>query len=483
MKTLNAIIAILSVTEKHEFIQFLQQKNRRGDTKNTQLFKLLINEKHTNLDKKIYGKRNKNAFHALSKRLQDSLIDFIASKSFASETSEELEIMKLLLAARIFFEHKQYKIGFKSLSKAEKKAKELDLYSILNEIYHTKIQYAHHHTSEALSEIIKDSEKNSILFIKEQQLNMVYATIKAKLKIPGDKSINQIIIESFAFFNIQIDETLTYKSLFQLMNITATAAKLQSDYHTVSPFMLEAYAIITQKSDLAEKHLFYHLEILNLMALNSFRNKKFEDSKRFTQKLASKMEKRYTQRFQEKLTILQALNSNYTKSPNEAIATLKSFKGDSLHVDLTLVTCLFQQKEYHEAYKIIKNFSHTDSYYEKQVGWIWVLKKAMIELLLVMELDKLDTVLLKLQRFKRNFTLQLKKAGEERVLKFIDLISTYYENPKIVNSKDFKAKVENSFDWIGAEREDIFVMSFYAWLKAKMESRDTYEVTLELAHR
>ena len=56
----------------------------------------------------------------------------------------------------------------------------------------------------------------------------------------------------------------------------------------------------------------------------------------------------------------------------------------------------------------------------------------------------------------------------------------YYDNPKAVTTSDFSATVERSFEWIGKEREDIFVMSFYAWLKAKMEQRDLYQVTLEL---
>lgn len=70
--------------------------------------------------------------------------------------------------------------------------------------------------------------------------------------------------------------------------------------------------------------------------------------------------------------------------------------------------------------------------------------------------------------------------GETRVLTFVRLIERYYENPKLVTSNDFKDEVEKSFEWLGKEQEDIFVMSFYAWLKAKMENKNLYTVTLEL---
>jgi len=114
------------------------------------------------------------------------------------------------------------------------------------------------------------------------------------------------------------------------------------------------------------------------------------------------------------------------------------------------------------------------------MGWVWVVKKNLIDILLLTELDKLDLVLLRLEQFKRKFSKQLKDRGEARVLTFIRLISRYYENPKHVETEEFKAEVENSFEWLGKEQEDIFVMSFYAWLKSKMEKENLYKVTLEL---
>ncbi|MDO1498842.1 hypothetical protein Q2T40_00135 [Winogradskyella maritima] len=54
-----------------------------------------------------------------------------------------MEILKLLLAGRIFFEHEKNKIAFKVIEKAQKKAMTLDAYAILAEIYYTKIQFSH----------------------------------------------------------------------------------------------------------------------------------------------------------------------------------------------------------------------------------------------------------------------------------------------------------------------------------------------------
>ena len=486
MYSIALIISTFSEEDKREFLSFLQKKNRRGDTKNSALFKLIDSGKTQNLDLQLYGKPSRNAYHALCKRLQDSLIDFVASKGFAGETSEEMDILKLLLASRIFFEHREYKIGFKILLKAERIALDLDVYSILNEIYHTKIQYAHLNSNLNLSEVIEASQENMKRFQQEQQLNMAYASIKAQMKGNSEKSVNDIITEAFSNFQIELDKTLTYKSLFQLMNITATAARLQSDYYPISPFMMTIYDIISEKQKIANKHLFYHIEILNLMAHTSFRLKNFKASKDFSEKMETEMLKKnatYYKRFREKLTVIKALNQNYTRQPREAISTLESFPNESLDIDLTLIMSLFQQSRFEDAYQIIKWMHHSDTWYEKKAGWIWVLKKNIIEILLLIELDKLDLVLSRVQSFKSRFTKPLKSLNEERVLIFVQLAAYYYEHPEKVTTQVFREKVEASFNWKEAGREDVFVMSFYAWLKAKMETRELYETTLELVNQ
>lgn len=483
MKGLIAILSTLTREEKQEFLLYLKRKNRRTDVKNEKLFKLIDAGKTEGLDITLYGKPARNSFHALCKRLQDTLIDFVASKSFAGETSEELEILKLLLASRIFFEKKQYNVAIKTLEKAEKMALPLELYSILNEIYHTKIQYAHLSAKWVLREVIAASELNMELYQQDFRLNRAYAVIKSRLRESANASVQEIVQNTFSEFRIELNEALTYKSLFQLMELMATAAKLQSDFYSISPFVLELYTIVKKKSGMKNKHRYYHLNILNLLAVAQFRNKRFEASMKFTTQLELEMGRVNTydyKRFSEKLATLKALNYNYTGKPTEALQILNGFKGQSLDILLLTAMCLFQQNRFSEAYQIIKDLNHTDVFYEKKMGWIWVVKKNLIDILLLTELDKLDLVLLRLSRFKRKFSKLLRARGEERVLTFVNLISKYYEYPKQVETQEFKNEVENSFEWIGPDQEDIFVMSFYAWLKAKMEGENLYGITLKL---
>lgn len=483
---MNDIINIylgFSTSERKDFVLFLKRRNRRSDTKNLELISLIEEGKYKGLELELYGKKSKGAYHALCKRVLDTIIDFIASKSFAQESSKEMDVLKLVLAGRLFFEQKLYKIAFKTINKAEAKAIDLDNYAILNEIYHTKIQYAHLNSNWLLEDIIITNEKNQRLAQQDLQLNLAYAKIKEDLQKESSLSIHNVILEAFSRFKLEITEALTYKSLYQLMEITATTAKLQSDFYSISPYMFELFNKVEEKGIVPEKHKYYYLNMLYLMAVTEFRNKRFNLSKLFLNRLNNELElgkSSYERLFMEKLNELHALNEIYTGNHQVGITILERSFDSTLNKDLLLAMCYFQQEAYNKAYAIIIKLNRTDEWYLKKMGWTWVLKKNIIEVLLLIELDKLETVLNRFDRFSRNFNKKLIAIGERRVLVFMELVKELYGEPNIASTSSFKEKVENSFDWLGREQEDIFVMSFYAWLKSKMENRKLYEVTLDL---
>lgn len=480
---LTQLITTFSKKEQKEVIHFLQQKNRRSDVKNITLFKMLVQGKTKNLDTILYGKPSKNAFHALCKRLQDTLIEFVAIQGFEKESSEELSFLKLLLAARIFFEQKQYKLGFKVLATVESKASEFDTYAILTEIYHTKIQYAHHHPNLDLFETLKKANENLLLFNQEQRLNMAYASIKNNFKQQSTLTLERIFKDALGAYDIQLNGKLTLKSLSQLLTIVLEAANNQSDFYNILPLAKEIYTITEAKNDLTYKHRFYYISILYAVGVAHFRNKKFMEAQSILTKMEQQMSadnNKYYSLFEEKLITTQALCAQYTRQPEKAISLLSGAKSDTLPMSLAFMLCLFQQERFQETYNIIKKLQHTDAWYQKKQGWVWVIKKNMVEILTLIELNKLDLVLLRLSSFKNRFSKQLKVKGETRVLVFINLISEVYENPTIVSSSSFRDKIENSFQWKGTQKEDIFVMSFYAWLKSKMEAKKMYDVTIQL---
>jgi len=495
MNDLNQIISTFSSDEKQQFINYLERKNKRNDTKNIQLFKLLSKKEldSKSICLKLYNSNKKDAYHALRKRLYQSITDFIANANLSDENSVNMQIIKLILASRTFLFNRQYKVAYKLLNKAEVLAKEQFLFPYLNEIYHTKIQYAHTNPDIDLIELIpafKDNQKKHYL---EEELNIVYAKIRTTLTNITYKGevvdFETMISNTLKEHNIDVSDSMSFKSLYQLITIISISAFATNDYFRTESFLIKTYSKLTSHKDL-DKQPFYHIQVLYLIANTLFRNKKFDDSLSYLQLMHEQMlqnRKKYYSTFKLKYNLLLALNYNYNNHQEKAIPILEQFIikrhpdiESLLDIYLTLIMVYFQKNEFEKAHHIFSKFYHTDKWYTEKAGIEWTIKKNLIEILLHLELKNIDLFESRLLSFKRTYFKYLKDIKQDRAIKYLGLVEDYYKNPEIITTQAFYDKVENSFEWIEAKREDIFVMSFYAWLKSKMDIKPLFETTLKL---
>lgn len=337
-------------------------------------------------------------------------------------------------------------------------------------------------TKNDLEDIIVAYQYNEQLYLKESKMVMAYATVQKALKA-HPSNIFEEIKKQMDQFDILIDQKLSFKSLYQLMNIATEAATLKSDYASVSIFMNHVYNIVENKKHLADKHLYYHLEIIYLMAGTCFRNRDFARSQELLDQLYLEMEKqkrKFKSQFQERYKLLKALNFNYTGESQKALKELDDIKKPSLSTRLAQIMVLFQQEKLNLAPKKINELNHSDAFYEKKEDFLWVIQKNILEILIYIELQQPDLVESRMKSFKKRFKKRLEEIKEHRVINFMKLLQLYFDKPYEITNDKFLIKVEQSFEWKTASQEDIFVMSFYAYLKAKMENKSMYEVTLEL---
>ncbi|WP_299274024.1 hypothetical protein [uncultured Psychroserpens sp.] len=498
MTDLNAIVSTFSSEDEQRFINYLEKKNKRNDTKNITLFKLLAQNELTSKEicVSIYKSYRKDAYHALRKRLYQSLIDFIANTNLEEENSVDMQIIKYILASRTFLIHKKPKIGYHILDKAETLAKEHHLFPILNEIYHTKIQYAYLNPSIDINDLIIKFRYNQKQHFIEEELNLVYAKIRQTLSDMTYKGkvldFETILKNTLEEHNIDVSESLSFKSLYQLITIVSLSAFVTNDYLKIESFLVDTYQSIKDHKT-KDKQLVYHIQVVYMIANTLFRNKKFDHSLNYLnemQLLMTQQRRKYYATFKLKHSLLTALNYNYSNKQEDAVKLLESVKQTKhtdieslLDIHLGLVMFYIQKSDFKNAKTIFSKFYHTDKYYIEKAGKEWVIKKNLAEIILFIELGETDLVESRLLSFKRSYFDYLQQINQERAIIFINLVTFYFKNPETIRSKDFKNKVENAFIWIDEKQEDIFVMSFYAWLKSKMESKPLYETTLELVKK
>lgn len=482
----------------HEFIKYLDKKNKRKDAKNIDFVKLIVQDNLSSIEicLKLYKKENKIALHALRKRLFNSLIDFTANTNFKEESSIDILLIKYIVAARSFLKQGQYNVGYKILDKAEILANDQQLYSILNEIYHTKIEYAHHKTSINLDDIIKKFTKNQDQHHLEEKLNIAFAKIKITLNdIQYQKKIIDIklVIENvFKENSIIISEVFSFKSLYQIIQIINISSSQNYEYWNIETFLLDTYQVL-KNHKAKDKQLFYHIEVLYIISNTLFRNKKFNDSLEYLELMniyLYKNKKKYFREYHLRYQLLFALNHNYIGNQDFAVSLLTPYINkknidlvSQLDLMLSLIVFYSQRKEYKKALGLFVKFYHSDKWYIEKIGIDWTIKKNLIEILLQIDLDNIDLVESRIRSFKRVYTNHLKSINQEKVITYLQLVEQYYKNPELVTSDEFHQKVGKSFVWITRDKEDIFMMSFFAWLKAKMTKKDIYLVTLNLINK
>lgn len=493
MNAFRDIIAIMSDDDKSAFKLYLSKRNKRQDAGNVVLFKLLETD-----DINIHKNKNKqeaDAHHAMRKRLYDNLVEFMANRSFSRDTSEEQHVLRFLVVSRVFLEHKLTRTAFKVLAKAEAIAVGLEHFSLLNEIYHTQIQFAHLDTKTDLGVLIKKFEGNRKRMLMEERLNVGYALLRRELTEMQHRGkvldFQRLIRNTIAGYGISLREALTFKSLYQILFIANEYASVNSDYSLIQPFVARSYAFVSKREGQAERHLYYHIYILYLMANFQFRSGNFAQSLLHLDTMLLQMEKqkkRYYNRFCMRYFLLKALNENYSGNPGQAEHTAvkalsahpKAEANDINDLRLALIVFHLQQDAGRDAAKQMAKFSHSDSWYEKKMGVEWIIKKSLVEILLHIQQENTELALSRIKSFRRRYKAYLAEVSEQRVLDYLVLVERYALKPEIIGTEKFREAAIHFAEQAKSGAKDIIVLSFLAWLIAKVNRRNIYDTTLSL---
>lgn len=490
MNDTQVIISLLNTSDRTAFVLYLKKRNKRNDTKNIQLFNALINGQADNIKSQMTA----NAYNVLKKRLTDCLTDFAAGCIIESEQTASVAIMKTLVLSQKLFKLKHFKTAFKLIKKTELKAKDISDYHLLNEIYHTLIQYSYHALSPPQADLIEAYEKNKNDYTNYANLNMVYALVRKAFQDHEQQEkaidLDLFIVEKFNLFGINNTVGYTFESLNQIAEIADITGSYKRNYFETDLFFEKHITILQGGPIDTEKQLTQFIKLLYLIGHIYLRKKQFKKSIQTLNNMHLQMQrynKKYYKLYEIKYSTLLSLNYNFTgdniKAANlldELIPNINKInfqKTELLHAILTRIMIHFQQNEFTQAKQKMALLQQQDSWYLKYLGFEWLLNKKFIEILLEIELGStnyVDTLIDSLLRKRGTYF----KGANALALPFLKLIETYHKNPEHVKSKAFENKVELTFEWKPAEEEDLFLMSYYAWLKSKMIQKPLYEITM-----
>ena len=492
MDALSDLINLLNDKDKVDFKAYLKHKNKRQDVKNIRLFELIQTD-DINAINKLYGKlKNRDSYHALRKRLHDSLLLFISQRTFERGNQAVYELLRYLVVGRYLLENNLTKLGFRSLDKAERIATENEEYNLLQEILLLKLQFAHLNETIDLEELSKRFIWNQTQIQREAKMQLAYAQLRKELidiQLKGKViDLTQFISETIQKYKISMLDFMNYKSLYQVLYLANEYAAINQNFKLVEKYVSRSYQFIEHKSEESDVHTYYKLYILYFLANFNFRNRNYAKSTAILDQISSILSDHpdYKGQFYYRQQLLYALNLHFSGHPTQALETLdhalkqvgKNVKMEDAY-DLQICLVMFQTQHHdRQARAGLLRFHHSDAWLEKKMGMLWSIRKSLLEILVYGEFEETDLASARIKSFRRRYRNYLLQTKEEKVLNYVSLLENFFTHPSVVHKESFQQKVYTLLAL--EENSDLFNLSFIAWLVARWEKATAYEVTMEI---
>jgi hypothetical protein len=492
MDSISELVNLLNNNDKRLFKQFLERKNKRADVKNLQLLHLIETDDIDGLNSLYKLEKNNDAYHALRKRLQDNLLLFISQRAFESTHSDTYDALRLVVVGRFLLENDVVKIAFKCLDKAEQLAEHLEQFNLLNELLLLKLQYAHLTGAEDLEALTTRFLQNQSLMQREARLNLAYAFLRQELQEIHLKgkivNLTSLVIKTIRKYKISAQDLMTYKSIYQILFIANEYAAIQQNYELIERYINRTNQFMQGQMHKKQSYLFYHISILYFMANFHFRRKNFTESASYLGQMMDLMatDNRYYTLFYLRHQLLSGLNLFFTGFADDAISLLQKslvitkqkYKPEDIE-DLRICLAMFLALcNDRGSLKQLTALTRTDAWYEKKMGMLWTIRKNLMEILVQAQFSNIELAMSRLSSFRRRYKKYLLKTSEGRVLLFLKMVEKYLLNPDVLFDTAYRKTILSLLDEAG--NNDIFTLSFIAWLIAHWEKKTAYKVVLTL---
>lgn len=503
MDKLKTIIQLLTKEETKEFRTFINRQKQKKNRLDLVLFDLLVEDKEYKPEgilKHLYGnKPNKQAYHALRKRLTRHLLDFIVLKRMDEDTTTSSSVMGMLSLSRYLFDKRSWKLAWHYLKKAEKLAESSELFPLLNNIFLVQMENQHPEFGDDLDLIISRWENNKKRLAEEENAVVALSLIRKMLATQRIEGINQDLETNIPAilgqYNLS-DAIFNRPKLLQaILSITRSAYLGRKDFKHFGPYAEKFYRILRQKKVFTKANREYQLNLLYMICHAHYRVLNYRLAQTYLQEFLEVIEESktigYSVFYPKYVAILSAIW--FTTGENEkAIEVTRSLLGeenkkkylstkDFFNHSLNLSVYYFAAKKYEESLDIFIHFGHSDKWIEKKMGKEWMFRKSLIELINYVELEYIDLTENRIRSIERQFKgLFEQEMAYKRGKMFIKFIKKYTKEPNWFNPENFEKEIIPNLQVVSGRREDIQMMGFYSWLKGKSFAKAWYPTFLEV---
>ena len=486
MNVLPEIIGLLNKEEIRGFKLFAHRTNAVADRKDILLFdhikKTYPDYEDEKICSKLYPGKDRNAFYRLKNRL---LEDIGMSLSLLHYHSSEINtVLNNFLLAKLFIAKNKWQIALFYMDKAEKKAKEIESFELLDMLYNEYIKLSHEVLDINPEEYINKRKENRLQLNRLQEIDDVLAAVIYRVKISqnfakGNEKINELLSKTVNTYanskEIKNSPLLRFKIYHSLSRILLQ----QHNYKALEKYLLKTYDEFTRENLFTKNNHDTKLQMLTYISNTLFKNDKISESLVYAGKLHSAM-KEFSGSLHDKYLFYyyNIFVNNYAKTNVEkAIEILDEAKEQKVIQDhpvyigfvyLNLAVSYFGIKNFKAALKSIVKLYMLDSY--KTLDAAFRLKISVVELMVRYELADFDFIEQRIVQLRKEFKKEFSLPEFEDEAQFIKIISLFINTTSVKTDNKVNKPVKQFIAKLHKQRsvDSEEIINYADWLENKL---------------
>ena len=431
MDILNQMIAVMDRKEVKSFKVYLKRALDKTDRKDLSLFEYIRkagdNYEEEKIINRLYNASEKGAFYRLKNRLAEDIgISVFEQKYLEDNTMHGFYLVSM---AHYYTSKSNFRLAIYFLRKAEKKAKQIENYSLLEIIYGNLIRSTREVLNENPEKYIQKRRENRALLNKMGEMDDILESIEYKMMISQNltgsrQEILNILKETINRYTLDEELKDSSRLQFGVYFIVSRIFLQNNDYDSLEKYLVDTYTDFQKKNLFNKTNHSHKLQMLSWIANALFVNKKYSLSLNYAEELKKEME-RFDGQFYSRYELFyyNSLVINFSViNPAKAIVVLQellqkeksnklTFSGVGVFVYMNLAMLYYTQKNYTKALQSLNKLYNYEGYASADPRL--KLKMNIGELMMRYDRNEIEILEYRLKQIQKEFSAILNNDTSE----------------------------------------------------------------------
>src|ERR1051326_3046238 len=296
MDILNQIVLNLN-KEDLRFYKLFSARHDMGDGRKDLVLLDYIRDSEERYDeetifKKLYGGKDKNALYSLKNRLIHDVARSLTVQYCYKD--EILYIYHLLFLVRLYFTRNQFGIAKHFLSKAEKEAKKIENYELLDIIHGEYVKLSHEildiNPEEYIGKRDEARKLSASILEVDNVLAVVYYRLKTSQNFPEKENpILKMLEKTVDSFSRDKNVKKSSKLRFRIYSAVTQILLQRHEYEALEKYLQNTYKEFLRDKLFQKENHNTKIQMLHYLVNASFKNKKYEQSLKHAEEMNEAM--------------------------------------------------------------------------------------------------------------------------------------------------------------------------------------------------